>query len=70
MATRSPARLDLVELDFIDSTGVQQLVRVIGDASIEHWQLQIEPNLALEVKHVLVVMHLQRIVDGANTTAL
>jgi anti-anti-sigma factor len=69
MATRSPVRLDLSKLDFIDSTGVHLLVRMVGDARRKHWQLQIEPNLAPQVKHVVTVMHLERIVGGGDTTA-
>jgi anti-anti-sigma factor len=69
IATRSPVRLDLSRLDFIDSTGVHLLVRVIGDAHRKHRQLQIEPDLAPQVRHLITIMHLERIVGIGDTTA-
>ena len=68
-ATSSPVRLDLSSLDFIDSTGIHLLVRIVGDARAHHWQLQIDPDLAPQVKHVLKLTGLDQIVMGGDSTA-
>ena len=36
-ARKSPVRLDLSHLDFIDSTGLHLLIRTVGDARMKHW---------------------------------
>ena len=61
-AVRSPVRLDLSRLEFIDSTGLHLLVRMVGEARIKRWQLEVEPEVAPQVMHVLKLMHLERIV--------
>jgi anti-sigma B factor antagonist len=64
-AVRSPVRLDLSKLDFIDSTGLHLLVRMVGEARIKRWPLEVEPEVAPQVMHLLKLMHLERIVmDG------
>lgn len=68
-AARSPVRLDLSKLDFIDSTGINLLVRMLGDALVIRWQLQIEPDLAPQVKHVITTMGVGYIVSGGDSTA-
>lgn len=67
-AVRSPVRLDLSGLEFIDSTGLHLLVRTVGEARIKRWPLQVEPEVAPQVMHLLKLMHLEGIVadgDGA-----
>lgn len=59
-ATNSPVTLDLSHLDFIDSTGLHLLVRMVGDARIKHWQLRIEPDVAPQVMSVFRLVHLDR----------
>ena len=64
----SPVRLDLSKLEFIDSTGLHLLVRMVGEARMKRWRLQVEPDVAPQVMHLLKLMHLERIVmdgDGA-----
>jgi anti-anti-sigma factor len=48
-ATRSPVRLDLSALEFIDSTGLHLLIRTVGDARIKRWRFVIEPELTPQV---------------------
>lgn len=67
-ATSSAVRLDLSELDFIDSTGIDLLVRIAGAARTNGWQLQIEPDLAPNVKRVLALTGVERIVMGCDIT--
>jgi anti-anti-sigma factor len=59
-ATKSPVTLDLSRLDFIDSTGLHLLVRMVGDARMKRWQLRIEPDVAPQVMSVFRLVHLDR----------
>jgi anti-anti-sigma factor len=59
-ARKSPVRLDLSHLDFIDSTGLHLLIRTVGDARIAHWQLRIEPDVAPQVMRLFRLVHLDR----------
>ena len=62
--TRSPVRLDLSELQFIDTSGLQLLIRTLGDARIAKWQLQIEPDATPQVTSVLKLAHLDTYLLG------
>jgi anti-anti-sigma factor len=68
-AVRSPVRLDLSGLEFIDNTGLHLLVRIVGDARIKRWPLEVEPEVAPQVMHLLKLMHLERIVVDGNSRA-
>jgi anti-sigma B factor antagonist/stage II sporulation protein AA (anti-sigma F factor antagonist) len=59
-AANSPVTLDLSRLNFIDSTGLHLLVRMVGDARIKHWQLRIEPDVSPQVTRVFRLVHLDR----------
>ena len=48
-ALRTPVRLDLSRLEFIDSTGIHLLIRTVGDARIKHWNVRIEPDVSRPV---------------------
>ena len=63
-ARKSPVRLDLSNLDFIDSTGLHMLIRMVGDARIKHWQLGIEPAVAPQVMSAFRLVHLERFLEG------
>jgi anti-anti-sigma factor len=68
-ATRSPTRLDLSRLDFIDSTGIHLLIQTVGDARMKGWQVRIEPNVSRQVMRLLKLVHLDGFVleaDGAG----
>jgi anti-sigma B factor antagonist len=54
-----PVRLDLSQLDFIDSTGIHLLYRVLHDAREEGWQLQVDPELTPGVQRVLTLVKLK-----------
>lgn len=61
-ATRSPVRLDLSHLDFIDSTGIHLLIQTVGDARMKGWQIQIEPDVSRQVMRLLKLVRLDRFV--------
>ncbi|HZU61977.1 MAG TPA: STAS domain-containing protein [Solirubrobacteraceae bacterium] len=63
-ALKTPVRLDLSQLEFIDSTGVRVLVQSVGDARIKRWQFQIERELAPQVASLFRLMHLDRFIEG------
>ena len=64
---KTPVRLDLSALEFIDSAGVRLLIQSVGDARIKHWQFQIERGLAPQVSSLFRLMHLDRFIDGDAT---
>jgi anti-anti-sigma factor len=69
-ATRSPVRLDLSHLDFIDSTGIHLLIQLVGDARMKNWQVQIEPNVSRQVMRLFKLVHLDRfLLDGDGRDA-
>lgn len=63
---RRPVRLDLSQLDGIDTQGVEVLVEAHGDALLKGWQFGLEPELSPNVAKVLRLAHLDRLVarDG------
>jgi anti-anti-sigma factor len=59
-AGRSPVRLDLSHLEFIDSAGIHLLFQTIGDAKLKGWELRIEPELSPQVLRLFRLVHLDR----------
>jgi anti-anti-sigma factor len=59
---RSPVRLDLSGLDFIDSSGIRLLIQTIGEAKIKHWKVEIDPQLSPPVERLFRLVHLDRFV--------
>lgn len=57
-------RLDLSELDFIDSSGVHVLIRAMNDARTLGWQLEVDPNLSPAVRRVFELVQLDRYIAG------
>jgi anti-anti-sigma factor len=53
--------LDLSDLQFIDSTGVQLLIINFNDATHNGWQLRIDPHLTSQVRHVVELVGLAHI---------
>ncbi len=62
--TKSPVRLDLSKLEFIDSSGLNLLVRTVGDARIKRWQFEIEPNVSPRVMGLFKLVRLDRFILG------
>ena len=67
--TKSPVRLNLSRLEFIDSTGIHLLIRTVGEARIKGWELVIEPDVHPQVLRMFKLVHLDRFVAGANPAA-
>lgn len=63
-ARNSPVRLDLSNVQFIDSTGIQLLIRTVGDARIKRWSFQIEPDVTPQVMRLFRLAHLDHFVMG------
>jgi anti-sigma B factor antagonist len=53
--------LDLSDLQFTDSTGLQLLIINFNDATHNGWQLRIEPHLTSQVRHVVELVGLEHI---------
>jgi anti-anti-sigma factor len=46
-------RLDLAELEFIDSTGLRELLLAVADAGKDGWNLEIDPHVSKTVSRVI-----------------
>jgi anti-anti-sigma factor len=68
-AFKSPVRLDLSKLEFIDSTGLHLLVRTIGDARIKKWPLKIEPDVSAPVMSAFRLAQLDRFIAAGSRRA-
>jgi anti-anti-sigma factor len=66
-ATKSPVRLDLSRLDFIDSTGIHLLIRTFGEARLKHWELHIERDVSPRVMRLFRLVHLEHFLLDAKT---
>ena len=60
-------RLDLSELDFIDSSGLHALIQAMNDASANGWRLQIDRNVAPQAMRVFEVVALDRRIPGFDS---
>lgn len=65
-AVKSPVRLDLSRLEFIDSTGIHLLVRTIGEARVKHWALRIEPDVSPEVMRLFKLVRLDQFIFSVH----
>ena len=61
-APRSPVRLDLSGLEFIDSAGIRLIIQTIGEARLKHWDVEIDPHLSPPVERLFKLVHLDRFV--------
>jgi anti-anti-sigma factor len=50
---RHRVRLDLAELEFIDSTGLRELLLAVADAGTDGWDLEIDPHVSEPVGRVI-----------------
>lgn len=60
-ALKDPVRLDLSNLHFIDSTGLQLLIRELGEARAKHWELGIERDLLPHVRGLLRLVRMEHV---------
>ena len=68
-AKKAAVRLDLSELEFIDSTGLHLLIRALGDARIDGWQLEIDPDVPPRVMRLFRLVHFDRLILGDENTS-
>jgi anti-anti-sigma factor len=59
-------RLDLGRLEFIDSSGLHLLVRWIGDARRDGWDLEIGRDISPPVKRLFELVGLERLLDNGG----
>jgi anti-anti-sigma factor len=52
-------RLDLVELQFIDSSGLRELIVAVDEARSDGWQLDIDPHLSASVRRTVDIAGLR-----------
>jgi anti-anti-sigma factor len=57
-ALKSPVRLNLGALQFIDSTAIHLLVRTVGEARLKRWPLEIERDISAPVMRLLKLVRL------------
>jgi anti-anti-sigma factor len=55
---RRPVRLDLRRLQFIDSSGLRELVRAVSGARRDGWALELDPTLSPQVRQVIDLLEL------------
>jgi anti-anti-sigma factor len=58
---RATIILDLSDLQFIDSTGLQILITNFNEATHDGWQLRIDPNLTRPVRRVVELVGIDHI---------
>jgi anti-anti-sigma factor len=61
-------RLDLVDLEFIDSNGIHVLFDAFRSASADGWAFRIDPRVSPQVMRVLQVVNLDQLIIGDEQT--
>lgn len=52
-------RLDLSELQFMDSTGLHVLIRAVQESRADGWRLELDPNLSPPVRRLLQLVNVE-----------
>lgn len=60
-------RLDLSELDFIDSSGLHALIRAMNEASADGWRLEIDRDVAAQARRLFELTGLDRLIPGFDS---
>jgi anti-anti-sigma factor len=50
-----PVRLDLSELQFVDSSGIQEILRAVSAARRDGWQLAVDGPMTDQVAHQIKI---------------
>jgi anti-anti-sigma factor len=58
---RHPVVLDLGRLQFIDSSGLRELVRAVSDARRDNWNLELETTLSPQVRQIIDLLELREL---------
>jgi anti-sigma B factor antagonist len=64
-----PVVLDLSRLQFIDSSGLRELVRAVSDARRDHWSLELDTTLSPQVRQIIDLLELRELFWPAADTA-
>ncbi|HET9719034.1 MAG TPA: STAS domain-containing protein [Solirubrobacteraceae bacterium] len=59
-ATYRRVRLDLSQLDFMDSTGIAIILLNLRDAAQDGWELEIDPTVSPQVARLLSIAGIER----------
>ncbi|MHB1568672.1 MAG: STAS domain-containing protein [Solirubrobacteraceae bacterium] len=63
-----PARLDLSRIEFIDSTGIQALLRGVVHAQVDGTRLiEIDPNVSPQVRRLVDLVGIAQVLWPAHT---
>jgi anti-anti-sigma factor len=57
-------RLDLSELQFMDSTGLHVLIRAVQESRADGWHLELAPNLSPPVRRLLQLVNVEAFLLG------
>ena len=68
-ADKRSVRLDLSQLQFIDSSGIHLLIAAASDAR-DGWQFEVDPNLPPQVERVLELVDARNLVLPADSRDL
>lgn len=58
---RRPVRLDLRRLQFIDSSGLRELVRAVSDSRRDGWDLELDRTLSPQVSQIIDLLELGKL---------
>lgn len=64
--SRSPVRLDLSKLEFIDSAAIHLLVQTLCDARIKDWPVEIDPDVSPQVMRLFKLVHLDHVAGWSS----
>ncbi len=59
--TGESVQLDLSDLSFIDSSGLNLIITAFREAQRDGWELHVEPNLSPPVRKVVMMMGLDEV---------
>jgi anti-anti-sigma factor len=54
-AAGATVRLDLSQLDFMDSTGIGIIVRGLRDSARDGWKLEVDPNMPRQIARLIAL---------------
>jgi anti-sigma B factor antagonist len=57
---RRTVRLDLSQLEFMDSTGIATIARGLGDSARDGWSLEVDPNVPRQIARLITIAGIDR----------
>ena len=65
-AEKLTVRLNLSDVQFIDSTGLHVLLRAVHDSRRDGWELEIEPEVSYPVRRLLQLVNVEGFLFGGD----